>query len=62
MALGSDGRTDSALRLDVHFHVLALDGVYVLDKGTGRLDFCALGTPTGAEVADMVRRRWRKSV
>ena len=49
-------RTDSALRLNVHFHVLALDGVYVRDKGTGQLIFHALGTPTRAEVASVAAR------
>jgi hypothetical protein len=32
----SHGRTDRALRLNVHFHVLALDGVYARDKPSGR--------------------------
>jgi hypothetical protein len=49
-------RTDSALRLNVHFHVLALDGVYVRDKSSGRIDFHALPTPTRAEVADVAAR------
>jgi hypothetical protein len=49
-------RTDSALRLNVHFHLLGLDGVYVLDQHTGRLVFHALGTPTRAEVADVAAR------
>jgi hypothetical protein len=35
-------RTDPALRLNVHLHVLALDGVYVRYKG-GKLVFHALG-------------------
>ena len=41
-------RTDSALRLNVHFHVLALDGVYVRDGKSGLLVFHALATPTRA--------------
>jgi hypothetical protein len=49
-------RTDSALRLNVHFHVLALDGVYVRDKSTGRLVFHALSTPSRAEVATVAAR------
>jgi hypothetical protein len=49
-------RTDGALRLNVHFHVLALDGVYVRDKASGRLVFHALATPTRAEVADVAAR------
>jgi hypothetical protein len=35
-------RTDSSLRLNPHFHTLALDGVYVKDQA-GALRFHALG-------------------
>jgi hypothetical protein len=49
-------RTDSALRLNVHFHLLGLDGVYVRDKDSGRLVFHALGTPSRAEVAEVAAR------
>jgi hypothetical protein len=42
-------RSDSALRLNVHFHVLALDGVYVRAP-SGALEFHALGAPTFEEV------------
>jgi hypothetical protein len=49
-------RTDGALRLNVHFHVLALDGVYVRDAESGALVFEALGTPPHAEVLDVARR------
>ncbi|HEX7625099.1 MAG TPA: transposase, partial [Anaeromyxobacteraceae bacterium] len=49
-------RTDSALRLNVHFHVLALDGVYVRDKEDGRLVFHPLGPPTRADVAKVAAR------
>ena len=49
-------RTDSALRLNVHFHVLALDGVYVRDKASDGLVFQPLGTPTRAEVANIAAR------
>jgi hypothetical protein len=49
-------RTDSALRLNVHFHVLALDGVYVREGEHGPLVFHALPTPTRAEVADIAAR------
>jgi hypothetical protein len=48
-------RTDSALRLNVHVHLLALDGVYVEDE-QGELGFYALGAPSSAEVADIARR------
>ncbi|MBX3246279.1 MAG: transposase [Myxococcales bacterium] len=45
-------RSDSALRLDVHFHTLALDGVYVRDA-QGALVFHALPPPNGDEVAEV---------
>jgi len=48
-------RFDSALRLNVHFHTLALDGVYVRAE-TGALAFHPLATPTTAVVADVARR------
>lgn len=48
-------RTDGALRLNTHLHVLALDGVYVEDE-QGALRFHSLGTPASAEVADIARR------
>ena len=46
--------TDSAIRLNVHAHVVALDGVYVREDGS--LIFHALPTPTRADVADVARR------
>ena len=49
-------RTDSALRLNVHAHALALDGVYVRDDATGALAFHALDTPSRDDVADIARR------
>lgn len=49
-------RTDGALRLNVHLHVLALDGVYVRDTDSGALRFEELGTPSHAEVLDVARR------
>jgi hypothetical protein len=48
-------RFDSGLRLNVHFHVLALDGVYVRDT-SGAPVFHALPAPTENEVADVARR------
>jgi hypothetical protein len=48
-------RTDSAIRLNTHLHVLGLDGVYVEDE-QGELRFHALGTPSAAQVADIARR------
>jgi hypothetical protein len=49
-------RTDSALRLNVHLHVLALDGVYVREEVDGKLVFHPLPTPTGVEVAHVAHR------
>jgi len=49
-------RTDSAIRLNVHFHILALDGVTVRDATYDALVFHTLPTPTHAEVADIARR------
>lgn len=48
-------RFDSALRLNVHAHTLALDGVY-LREDDGELAFRALPAPSAAEVADVARR------
>jgi hypothetical protein len=54
-AVAATQRTDSALRLNVHYHVLALDGVYVRDE-SGTLIFHALPTPTHEEVALVAAR------
>jgi hypothetical protein len=48
-------RTDGAIRLNVHLHVLGLDGVYVEDE-QGELGFHPLGTPSSDEVRDIARR------
>jgi hypothetical protein len=48
-------RTDSALRLNVHMHTLAMDGVYVRDA-EDTLVFHALPAPTRADVTDVARR------
>ncbi|MDH3285819.1 MAG: transposase [Acidobacteriota bacterium] len=45
-------RADSALRLNVHFHTLALDGVYVRDEDR-QLQFCALSAPSTQDVAQV---------
>jgi hypothetical protein len=55
-AVAAIHRADSALRLNVHFHVLALDGVYVRNDSTDALVFHPLPAPTQAEVADVARR------
>lgn len=44
----------SACALNVQFHILQLDGVYVADGQP--LTFLPLPTPTGTEVADIARR------
>ncbi len=45
-------RADSSLRLNVHFHCLVLDGVYVRDDA-GALRFHDLGAPTHEELTDV---------
>lgn len=45
-------RSDSALRLNPHFHTLALDGVYVRGED-GELEFHPLGEPSHDEVAEV---------
>jgi hypothetical protein len=47
-------RSDASLRLNPHFHTLALDGVYVRDED-GKLRFHELGAPTGEEVLEVAR-------
>ncbi len=49
-------RGDSGLRLNVHFHVLALDGVYVCEEPSALLVFHPLPAPTVDEVADVAKR------
>jgi len=44
------------MRLNVHAHVLALDGVYVRDGPEGRLAFHPLPAPTRADVTEVARR------
>ena len=55
-AIAAVQRTDSALRLNVHFHILALDGVTVRDAKSDALVFHTLPTPTRSDVADIARR------
>ena len=51
-------RTDSALRLNVHFHALVLDGVYVHEGDDPRvpLVFRELDTPAHADIAEVAAR------
>jgi len=58
-AVASVQRVDSGLRLNVHYHLLALDGVYVRQDPSNSqspLVFRRLPTPTRAEVAEVARR------
>jgi hypothetical protein len=52
-------RSDSALRLNVHFHTLALDGVYVRDS-SDELVFEPLPPPTAEEVATVATETYRR--
>ncbi len=47
-------RFDSGLRVNLHFHVLWLDGVYASEAGSGRADFCEHGEVTDGDVAKLV--------
>ena len=47
-------RADSSLRLNVHFHTLVLDGVYIREA-TGGLRFHGLTSPTPEQVAEVAR-------
>lgn len=49
-------RFDSGLRLNVHLHSFALDGVYVREGDDGPLVFHALPAPSPDEVAELARR------
>ncbi len=51
-------RADSALRLNVHFHALVLDGVYVHqdDDPSAPLEFRELDTPSHADIAEVASR------
>ena len=47
-------RFDSGMRLNVHFHVLWLDGVHAHELGSGRTEFCEHGEVTDGDVAGLV--------
>ncbi|MDH5492650.1 MAG: transposase [Myxococcales bacterium] len=47
-------RSDSALRVNVHFHTLALGGVYVRNA-RGAVEFHPLGAPSEEDLADIAR-------
>jgi len=54
-------RSDSALRLNVHFHTLAADGVWVRDAD-GELRFRDLPPPSAEDVAEVASRSYEKLV
>ena len=49
-------RVDGALRLNVHAHTLALDGVYVRAEQSGEPRFLALAEPTEQDVRALAER------
>jgi len=49
-------RVDSALRLNVHAHTIALDGVYERDEQAGELRFLPLPEPTEHDVEELAER------
>jgi hypothetical protein len=51
-------RGDSGPRLNVHFHVLALDGVYVREEPSAPLVFHPLPAPNVDEVTRRARPSW----
>jgi hypothetical protein len=58
-AVGFIQRFSDALNLDPHFHVMAMDGIYI-ENGENELTFVRVGPPSDAEVArvaDRVHRR-----
>jgi hypothetical protein len=54
-------RFGSACELNVHFHTLVFDGVYVDDASTGRTQFRPLPAPTAAELEGVTRAVVRKT-
>lgn len=49
-------RAGSALNLNVHFHMLAIDGIYIHKDWKTPLRFLALPAPSDADVEDVLRR------
>jgi hypothetical protein len=58
-AVGFIQRFSDALNLDPHFHLMALDGIYI-DDCIGKLAFRRVGPPTDAEVARVAGRVHRR--
>jgi len=52
-------RFDSALRLNVHFHLLVLDGVFIR-AANGRLQFAEIDPPTHADLQALIARLSRR--
>jgi hypothetical protein len=52
-------RFGDALNLNLHFHTLALDGIYVAEEG-GQVVFRAVPPPSDAEVARVTERIQRR--
>ena len=48
-------RFDSALRVNVHMHVLWLDGVFTHEPGKGRVEFCEHAEVTDTDVGKLVQ-------
>ncbi len=48
-------RFGSALNLNLHFHMLFLDGVYV-EHPAGAVRFCWVNAPTSAELTELAQR------
>ncbi|MBK9261450.1 MAG: transposase [Polyangiaceae bacterium] len=55
-------RFDSAVRFNVHFHSLALDGVYVQSADGAGLRFPRLPKPTEEEVYEVAERTVKRVV
>ncbi len=53
-------RFDSALRLNVHFHTLVLDGVYVKNEDGAGLRFLRLPRPSEDDVYEVAMRTAKK--
>jgi hypothetical protein len=58
-AVGFIQRFSDALNLDPHFHVMALDGIYI-DDAEGEPVFRRVGPPMDAEVARVAKRVHRR--
>jgi hypothetical protein len=55
-------RFSSSLALNVHFHALVLDGVYLADSASSKPVFRALAAPTQADMLEVVARVHRRVI